>query len=41
MMFPAIVALIVAVSLGACLVEMLGSIDQFSDPHDWEEYDGD
>lgn len=41
-MFPAIIALIVAVSLGAYLVEMLGAVGQFSDPHDWEDdNDGD
>lgn len=34
-MFPVIIALIVGISLGAYVIEMLGSVGQFDDPHDW------
>ena len=34
-MFPTIIALIVAVSLGAYLIELLNDLGEFRDPHDW------
>lgn len=34
-MFPTIIALIVGVSLGAYLFELLDGIGEFQDPHDW------
>lgn len=41
-MFPIIVASIVGVALGACLVLSIGrSLSDYGDPHDWEVDDGD
>ena len=34
-MLPAIVALIVGISLGAYIIELLDDIGEFRDPHDW------
>lgn len=43
-MLPAIVALIVGISLGAYVIEALSAVGDFEDPHDWEweeDEDGD
>lgn len=34
-MLPAIVALIVGISLGAYIIELLDDLGEFKDPHDW------
>lgn len=34
-MLPAIVALIVGISLGAYVIELLNDLGEFKDPHDW------
>lgn len=41
MMLVVIITLIVAVSLGAYIIEMLGAVGQFDDPHDWVMEDED
>lgn len=38
-MLPAIVALIVGISLGAYLIELLDGLGEFKDPHDWGDDD--
>ena len=36
MMLPWVIALIVGVSLVGYVIEALGAVGDFSDPHDWE-----
>lgn len=40
-MLPVVITLVVAVSLGAYIIEMLGAVGQFDDPHDWVMEDED
>lgn len=38
-MLPAVIALIVGISLGAYLIELLDGLGEFKDPHDWSDDD--